>query len=208
VILGHGKAIPFIVDLPRGVQRGRRNSASTDGYDAMSWLQVRTPKAPFLTVGARGKRVTLRALPEPFGDVKSTPAFTGQRQLHMNARFTARVDFQPRAEGDRAGILALQNDDYYVFFGRARRDGRDVLEITRRAGKSDPRDGVVLASMPLPRGTPRLEMTINGGKARFSHGGKIIADNVDVTNLSTNKAGGFVGTVVGLYAYGAGDTPR
>jgi alpha-N-arabinofuranosidase len=208
VILDHGKPIPFIVDLPRGAQRGQRNSASTNGYDAMSWLQIRTPKAPFLAVGAGGRRVTLRALPEPFGDIKSAPAFTGQRQLHRNARFTARVDFQPRVEGDRAGILALQNDDYYVFFGHARRDGREVLELTRRAGKSDPRDGVVLASISLPRGTPRLEMVIEGDKARFSYDGKIVADQVDVTNLSTNKAGGFVGTVIGLYAYGANATPR
>ena len=30
----------------------------------------------------------------------------------------------------------------------------------------------------------------------------VAAENVDVTNLSTAKAGGFVGTIIGLYASG------
>lgn len=209
VILDRGKAIPLVVDLPRGASGGRRNSVAKTGYDALNWLQVRTPKLPFVTVGAGGRSVALQALPEAFGDVASAPAFTGRRQQHMNARFTARVDFVPRADGDRAGILALQNDDYYVFFGHARRDGRDVLEVTRRAGRTDPRDGVMLASIAFPGGTPRLQITIAGGKARFSYDkDQIVADDVDITNLSTNNAGGFVGAVIGLYAYGAGSPPQ
>lgn len=204
VILDRGKVIPLIAGLPRGATRGGRNSVATSGYNALSWLQVRTPRTPFLTAGSRGRSVTLRALPEAFGDVGSAPAFTGLRQQHMNAQFTARIDFTPRMDGDRAGILALQNDDFYVFFGHARRAGRDVLEVTRRAGKSDPRDGAVLASIPFPGGKPQLEITITGGRARFSYDKhNIVADDIDVTSLSTNKAGGFVGTVIGVYAQGA-----
>jgi xylan 1,4-beta-xylosidase len=203
VILDRGAAIPLIADLPRGVGRGRRNSVTTSGYDAMSWLQVRTPRTPFLTAQDKGKTVTLQALPEAFGDVRSAPAFTGQRQQHVNARFATRVDFKPRADGDRAGILALQSDNSYIFFGHARREGREVLEVTRRAGRSEPRDGVVLASIDFPGGKPTLEVTITGGTARFSYDkNRIVVDNVDVTNLSTSKAGGFVGTLIGLYAHG------
>ena len=172
----------------------------------MSWLQVRTPKVPFLKMSVKDRSVTLQALPDALGNVGSAPAFTGRRQQHMNARFAARVDFTPRADGDRAGIVALQNDDYYVFFGHARRDGREVLEVTRRAGSSDPRDGVTLASIAFPGGRPHLEISITGGKARFSYGDSklVVADDVDITGLSTAKAGGFVGTVIGLYAQSRG----
>jgi xylan 1,4-beta-xylosidase len=191
------------VDLPKGATKGQRNTAATAGYNPLTWLQVRTPKTEFLTSGNGGKIVTLKALPEAFGDVKSAPAFTGQRQQHMDAAFSTKVDFQPVKEGDRAGILALQNDDYYLFFGYAKRNGHEVLEVTRRAGKDEPRDGVVVASIPSPgKGVP-LTLKVTAGKASFSYGNGVnVAKEVDVTNLSTNKAGGFVGTVIGLYAYG------
>lgn len=203
VILDKGTAIPLIAGLPEGSTQGKRNSVETTGYNPLTWLQVRTPKTPFLTSWDAGKTVTLKALPEAFGDVTSHPAFTGQRQQHMDADFSAKVDFKPAKEGDRAGILALQNDDYYLFYGYALRNGREVLEVTRRAGKDDPRDGVLVASLPAPTGKPGLRIKINAGKAELSYGkNQIVARDVDVTNLSTNKAGGFVGTVIGLYAYG------
>ncbi len=203
VILDHGKPIPHVADLPKGAAKGHRNTVSTTGYNPLTWLQVRTPKTPFLTSGNDGKTVTLKALPEAFGDVKSAPAFTGQRQQHMDATFSAKVDFKPLKDGDRAGILALQNDDYYLFFGLTRRNGQDVLEVTRRAGKTEPRDGVTVASIPSPGKDLDLTVKVTAGKASFSYGkGVNVASDVDVTNLSTNKAGGFVGTVIGLYAYG------
>ncbi len=203
VILEHGKAIPHVVDLPKGAVKGQRNTVATTGYNPLTWLQVRTPKTEFLTSGSSGKTVTLKALPEAFGDVKSAPAFTGQRQQHMNAEFSTKVDFNPIKDGDRAGILALQNDDYYVFFGVTKRGGKEVLEVTRRAGKTEPRDGVTVASIPSPGENLKLTVKLAAGKASFSYGNGInVASDVDVTNLSTNKAGGFVGTVIGVYAYG------
>ncbi len=203
VILDHGKAIPTVVDLPKGAAEGHRNSVSTTGYNPLTWLQVRTPRTAFVTSGGGGKTVTLKALPEAFGDVKSAPAFTGHRQQHMDAVFSAKVDFKPVREGDRAGILALQNDEYYVFFGYALRDGKEVLEVTRRAGKDQSRDGVQVASIPSPGANMDLTVRVTGGKASFSYGnGLTVAKDVDVTNLSTRTAGGFVGAVIGLYAYG------
>jgi alpha-N-arabinofuranosidase len=121
------------------------------------------------------------------------------------------VNYRPLAEGDRAGILALQNDDFYLFYGLAMRDGKTVLEITRRAGPNDPRDGVVITTLAAPSGPVSLHAEITGGTARFTYGpdaksATVAAENIDATNLSTAKAGGFVGTIIGLYA-ASGKTP-
>ncbi|HTN40241.1 MAG TPA: glycoside hydrolase family 43 protein, partial [Asticcacaulis sp.] len=75
--------------------------------------------------------------------------------------------------------------------------------VTRRAGRNEPRDGVVIASLPAPTGPVALTIDIKAGRASFSYAkGTVVASDVDVTNLSTEKAGGFVGTLIGPYAYG------
>ena len=217
VILAHGATVPHFVTRPEIKTAPDTGVRSHLGYEhigvhwGLDWLQIRTPKTPFLTVG-KDKAVTLIALNEAIGDVTSHPAFTGLRQEQPNTDFDVILTYRPGHDGDRAGIVAVQNDDFYLFFGRAKRDGRDVIEVTRRAGSADPRDGVVIARLPAPTGNQIvLACHFAGGTARFSyhvpsrhhgHGPDIVvADGVDATNLSTAKAGGFVGTIIGPYAY-------
>ncbi|MGA9658984.1 MAG: glycoside hydrolase family 43 protein [Asticcacaulis sp.] len=214
IILPHGESIPLAVDLPNipgQVQEPHYTRYSHHfGYSAdmdhkpLDWLQVRTPDKPFLTV-FNPETVGLTALPEAIGDTASHPAFIGLRQRHVFATFSSKLDYKPLAEGDRAGIMAIQNDNFYIFYGLAMRNGKTVLEVTRRAGPTDPRDGVVIASIPAPNGAVRIKTEINAGKARFTYGPEgaetMVAQDVDATNLSTDKAGGFVGTLIGLYAY-------
>ncbi len=215
VILPKGEAVPLMADLPNlpgQVQEphytrySHHFGYSYGGVTPLDWLQIRTPKSDFLTV-FNDETVGLTALPEAIGDVQSHPAFIGLRQKHVNASFSTVINYRPLTEGDRAGILALQNDNFYIFYGLAMRDGKTVLEITRRAGPNDPRDGVVIATLAAPSGSVNLHAEITGGTARFTYGpdaknATIAAENVDVTNLSTTKAGGFVGTIIGLYATG------
>ena len=211
IILPKGVAIPAAVDLPNvagQVQEphytrySHHFGYSYGGAAPLDWLQIRTPKSDFLTV-LNDETIGLTALPEAIGDVQSHPAFIGLRQKHVNASFSTVVNYQPLKEGDRAGILAVQNDDFYIFYGLAMRNGKTVLEVTRRAGRSDPLDGLVIASQPAPVGPVSLKADIRAGRATFSYGkGTTIAADVDVTNLSTDKAGGFVGTLIGPYAYG------
>lgn len=211
IILPKGVAIPAAVDLPNlpgQVQEphytrySHHFGYSYGGGAPLDWLQIRTPKSDFLTV-LNDETIGLTALPEAIGDVQSHPAFIGLRQKHVNATFSTVVNYQPLKEGDRAGILAVQNDDFYIFYGLAMRNGKTVLEVTRRAGRSDPLDGLVIASQPAPVGPVSLKADIRAGRATFSYGkGTTIVTDVDVTNLSTDKAGGFVGTLIGPYAYG------
>jgi len=214
VILPHGEAIPRLVDLPnlpRFENTSRYSRFSHHfGYDygseaPLDWLQIRTPKTEFLTV-YNTESLGLKALPEAIGDVTSHPAFVGLRQRHADATFTTTLTYRPLAEGDRAGVMVIQNDDFYIFCGVAMRDGKAVIEVPRRAGPDDPRDGVVLASLPAPAGNVTLNAEFHGGTASFSYvsngTSSVIIDAVDATNLSTAKAGGFVGTLIGLYAYG------
>ncbi len=49
-----------------------------------------------------------------------------------------------------------------------------------------------------------LWMEIHGLRAAFGNGGQILGENVDIHELSTETAGGFVGCTVGVYATSEG----
>ena len=220
VIVPQGQAVARDVTVP-GMPVQRTNGyRAHHGYDGgLAWLQIRTPATSFAKRDA-DEGLILAAQPEAIGDVASHPAFTGLRQEQPNTDVNTVVTYRPARDGDRAGIAMVQSDNFYLFFGRAKRDGQDVLEVTRRSGAADPRDGVVVARVPAPD-SDQLYLTahITGGTATFSYhlpagigGGRVtllnggsetvVADQVDATNLSTAKAGGFVGAIIGFYAYG------
>jgi alpha-N-arabinofuranosidase len=57
-----------------------------------------------------------------------------------------------------------------------------------------------------------LRITARGGRYDFSYAERadawrVLARDVDGTILSTHVAGGFVGTVIGMYAYAASPAP-
>ena len=229
IILPQGQAVPRTGVLPGTVTSNTYINTMHSGYNhrgsALAWLQVRTPKTPFFTVEGDDSLI-LKPLDEAIGDVTSHPAFMGLRQEQPNGQFNVQLTYRPKAEGDRAGIVAMQSDDFYLFYGLAMRDGKEVLEITRRSGPQDPTEGVTIASIPMRPGQDRLSLIMDykGGVAKFTYRlpdafsdrasqlGMIVmsstndapplAQDVDVTNLSSAKAGGFVGTIIGLYAYG------
>lgn len=63
---------------------------------------------------------------------------------------------------------------------------------------------VLVASAPAGDGAVALELSQNGLKLRFDYTVEgrtsVLADEVDACFLSTRRAGGFTGTIVGLYA--------
>ena len=218
IILDHGQSVPLVAprpDLPGAALPGpATNTAEHDGYgdgaSRLAWMGVRTPVAPFLDV-VDADHITLAARPEPIGDVHSHPSFIGLRQKHVAASFSARMLFQPRADGDEAGLMMLQNDAAYLFCGLAQRDGQTEVIAARRASAADPRDGVVLAAYPVDAAQAKgmkLTLTVDGGKlgCAFALGGApavwVLKDS-DATFLSTAKAGGFVGALMGVYALSA-----
>jgi alpha-N-arabinofuranosidase len=82
-----------------------------------------------------------------------------------------------------------------------------MLVLAERDGEQAPRVGRVLASRKLP-GTlaqpVRLRLAFDGGRVSATYAlddgeWKPLENGLDASFLSTKKAGGFVGTVIGLY---------
>lgn len=121
------------------------------------------------------------------------------------------MHYRPQRDGDRAGLVAFQNERHYYFVGLAREDGRDVIVLEQ--GNPDPTAAAPkrLATVERPADagdTTYLRIAANGDRYTFAFAlapdaWTEIGSGVDGTLLSTKVAGGFVGTMIGPYAFKA-----
>lgn len=206
VILENGKEVPLVADKPdisHQESTGSDFSAYTDEFNAdklgLRWVSLRNAKEPLyrledgaLLLESGGK----------LGDQSQVPAFVGVRQQHKEATITTRLEFTPEQDGDQAGLAAIQSDQSLLFYGVERVNGKNLLLVSNR-DKSE--EDILVKSVPFSGDKLDLSIHINKGKMTFSYSVEgqeqtLLAD-FDARFLSTIKAGGFVGTVVGPYSY-------
>jgi len=184
-----------------------RVEESFDGPLPPSWMMMRNPREVWFDLSSTPGSLTLEARAVDLGD-NANPSFLARRQQHQNASAETVVDFAPARDGDRAGLAALQSDEFWYFLAVARDGDATKIELRRRAGPDEAADGVVIAQAPLALSGPvRLKAVARGAVYDFQYdagdGWKALATDVDGTILSTRTAGGFVGAVFGLHARSA-----
>lgn len=208
VILHHGKSIPLINPRPRlPADLGRKRPTNGPFADAEEfegaalgpqWIGIRTPKSPIYAIRQGALILDPGA---PLGDLASAPTFIGRRQQHHDFSVSTTMRYAPATEGARAGLAAVQNDRSFVFFGITLAGGKTVVALTVR-DKAD-RD-TIIATAPVTTSAP-VTLTIRQRGAamafEFAANGRrhTLRRDFDAGLLSTRRAGGFVGTVIGLY---------
>ena len=201
-----GEAIPYVHASPRLAETPMARAPAREEFDGAAlgrqWMMMRNPGARWYRLEAGS--LVIEARPAGLGDLDN-PAFLARRQQHMNAAASTLVRFAPAREGDEAGLAALQNDEYWYAIGVGIDRGSPVVRLRRRAGGAEPADGVVVATAPRPAGPVRLRIEAEGGTYRFAFAAAEgpwhpLGGDRDGTVLSTQRAGGFVGTMIGLYA--------
>jgi len=216
VILENGKTIPYAATAPKlPATKGEPNSGPFKVAETFagpelpkSWMTMRIPTSRWWTV--KGGMLSLEARSARLGH-NDQPSIWARRQQHMNATVSTTMRFTPAADGDKAGLVAVQNDDFYWFVGLVRDGGKTLVRVEKRAGYKDPVDGVVVAEKPISLKSGQglnLKITAKAGTLDFAYGvtpGKweTLKAGADGATLSTKVAGGFVGTMLGVYAHGA-----
>jgi alpha-N-arabinofuranosidase len=210
-ITAPGEVIPYVHQRPQlpatGKPFSRRRVTVREEFDRAlgpEWMMMRNPRERWHAVSGGALRLQPRAVGlSDFGN----PSFLGRRQQHMFA--TASTSVRLPAAGQKAGIVALQNDEYWYLLSIANQSGQPQVRLERRSGPGDSTAGVLLASAPLPRaytGTVQLRISARGGAYDFDYAvqpsqWRTLRRGEDGKLLSTKTAGGFVGTVFGLFAY-------
>ena len=213
-ILPRGQAIPTVVQRP--ALPADRPAPPTSGafgwrddFNASTlgpaWMMMRQPASRWYTLS--GGALRLQPRPVWLAD-KANPSFLARRQSHAHATVTTRVRFAGARVGDRAGLAALQNDDAWYAIAIARTPAGRVVRLTGRSDPADPAAGRVLAEAPVAaRGAVSLRIVADGARYRFGWATgtrwRELGGEQDGTVLSTARAGGFVGTMIGPFAESA-----
>jgi alpha-N-arabinofuranosidase len=171
------------------------------------WQLLRTPRERWYDLS--NGSLTMRARPMDIGG-RGQPSFIGRRQQHLVASASASMRYRPARAGDKAGLVAFHNERFYYFVGITMKDdGRVAIEVEQHSARGGRDSVAVLASRPwtAPAGEPViLRIDARGGTYDFAYATRpnawttLIAE-ADGTILSTRVAGGFVGTMLGMYAY-------
>ncbi len=177
----------------------------------MAWNTLRTPREEIYSLTERKGFMRLKLRPEKLSE-KVNPSFIGRRQQHINFTAAASMEFEPDAPTEIAGIVLIQNNDYHFrieYTMDAAHDGccgkRNLIRLIKReAGKED-----VLAEASFYAYPLYLKVTARGQDYSFYYGKtpdalEVLLENVDGRILSTDKAGGFVGAYIGMYASSQG----
>ncbi len=210
--------VPYTVkrpDLP-GQNSGEIKGGNFTWHDefndttlGLEWNFIRTPREKWfsLTTDTGFMRINIR--PVGIGEIKN-PSFIGRRQQHT--RFSASVALHQLQldTAQTAGLIAIQNESHYLYLG-LRRTNAGYSVFTERKGQ-DAHDGQakILASkaIEVKKDAPVwLKIEGCGATCDFYYAlengrWELLQAGVDARNLSTNKAGGFVGSYLGMYASG------
>jgi xylan 1,4-beta-xylosidase len=220
VILTGNETVPYSLRRPRlpvqpaATRPTHGNFTMRDEFDgtelAPYWQLIRTPHERWYDLASPAGSLTIRPRHAGF-EPSVQPSFIGRRQQHLDASASTALRYVPATDGDKAGLVAFQNDQYYYFLAVARVEGKTMMRLEKHAGASTGANGVVVASAPLklsPRDPVFLKIQARGGKYDFYYGTrdgewKLLHGDADGTILSTKVAKGFVGTLFGMYAYSA-----
>ena len=213
-ITAPGQEIPYVAKRPNLPSSGqpfhlpkmKMRYDFNDSRLGYEWMMMRNPRSHWYRL--RGGALELQPRAVALGDM-ANPSFLGRRQQHMFASASTAVRYRPTSIGDKAGLVALQSDDFWYLLSVARGARGPEVRLERRSGPSDPANGVRIASVPLrtPVGAPvHLRIRARGGLYDFEYATRpgqwrVLRTGEDGKILSTKTAGGFVGTVFGVHAF-------
>jgi len=129
------------------------------------------------------------------------------RQQHQCFTATVTLNYKPSSSKDFAGITCYQSEGFNYVFGLTKKDNDYYIVLAKTAR----RETSIADSKMIKVNTPiTLQVKAKGNDYEFSYsldtqnynnvGGTVSGDI-----LSTNVAGGFTGSMIGLYATSAND---
>ncbi len=190
-------------DLPPAPVKELPEREEFDG-DLLSYhfIYLRNPKMENYSLTARKGYLRMKLAPESITELVS-PSYLGIRQTSKDYILETSMEFTPQSRQEEAGLVLLQNNRFHYRFVSTAKNGVKLLLVIRcMEGKEEVLAEVMLgAEEPKPL---RLRVAASGQLLQYaySHDGKsyhIIKADVDGRLLSTDIAGGFVGTTMGLY---------
>jgi xylan 1,4-beta-xylosidase len=183
---------------------------SCDNFDSSilnySWNFVRVPKEKFYSLIERQGHLRIKLQPQTLTELGDSPALLCRRQEHISFSTSVSMEFTPMNEGECAGIVLYQNHKYNYRFEYALVNEQKVLRLIKC------KDGIEEIKSQKLIDSNKIYLKIDAHEQDYDFyfssdfvNFEILAENIDGSMLSTDVAGGFVGTCIGLYATSNGN---
>ena len=188
--------------FPNGNFRFEDNFSSSKLDDR--WIGVRGSVNDFVNITEEGLYIT------PYNvnikEVKPTSTLF-HRQQHNNFMAQVTLFYLPLSDKDLAGIVCYQRETFNYVFGITKKNNAYYLLLQR----TENGESTIIASEKIDITKPvQLQVTADGDKYKFNYSFdnknfKNLGGEVSGDILSTNIAGGFTGSLIGLYATTSND---
>ncbi len=209
----NGDVVPLL-GSKAGINRGEKltfgNYSRKDEFNDSTldheWMTLRGPASEYYSLSDNPGRLTVKC-----ADVKSSEKavlpYVCRRLCHHKFDCCTHMTFLPESDNQLAGMLLLKDETHQFMLARTRSGDTHKIEVRKIA-----EDGShTIAEIPVDSSLSDVDFKISGDGLKYgfhysTDGGKnwqLLADNVDAGFTSTAEAGGFTGTVVGLYASNA-----
>jgi alpha-N-arabinofuranosidase len=180
------------------------NDKLTDKNLDFRWIAMRGPRESFITVTKKGVKVN------PFAsNIKALAPVSAlfHRLQHESFETSVTLDFKPKTEKELAGITCYQSETFHYVFGITKKD-KDFYIVLERIEKGQSK---LIASEKIALSKPvKLQVVADKDEHSFNYSldgknYKNLGGPVSGDILSTDVAGGFTGSLIGLYSTSSND---
>ncbi|MBP2614973.1 glycoside hydrolase family 43 protein [Chryseobacterium jejuense] len=180
------------------------NDKLTDKNLDYRWIAMRGPRESFITVTKNGVKVN------PFEtNIKALAPVSAlfHRLQHESFETSVTLDFKPKSEKELAGITCYQSETFNYVFGITKKD-KDFYIVLERTEKGQSK---LIASEKISLSKPvKLQVVADKDEHSFNYSldgksYKNLGGPVSGDILSTDVAGGFTGSLIGLYSTSSND---
>lgn len=169
------------------------------------WIAMRGARESFITQTKNG--IKINSFPT---NIKTTAPVSAlfQRQQHESFEAGVSLYFKPESEKELAGITCYQSENFNYVFGITKKD-KNFYIVLERTEKGTSK---LIASEKINHLSKNIKLQVIAEKDEYSFNyapdGKIfrnLGGKVSGDILSTDVAGGFTGSLIGLYATSSND---
>ena len=186
----------------------------TDKKLPPEFVMLRNPEEGLITFTEKGDlRLSIKHVPV---SGRTGPAFAGVRQQYDHFAAEASVSVHAVSEGDAAGLVFLQDNKNYILSALVKEEDGMSVRLSCRY-----QDFEMVVAEELPdlkedaEGNIKLQFRFAADNLTASaawrewredngedDGWNILSEEIDLRPLSTERAGGFTGCVIGMYSAG------
>lgn len=211
--LDKDEAVPLVLNKS-GVKRNENvtfgNFSKTDDFEDSvldkSWMTLRGPAIDYYSLTENPGYLTLKC-----ADVKSTDKevlpFVGRIISHHKFNADTKMTFSPENDSQLAGMLLMKDETHQYLLALNKKGDKKYISVRKISengheimGEKEIDSSVNTVNLRVESKGKSFDFSYSPDNGENWHN---VAEGIDAGHTSTAVAGGFTGTVIGLYASNA-----